>query len=742
MNKKKQKKKFAAEKSVHSASVKGTKTPVEEITNQQVNKHQAFMLIFMSLFVFILYSNTLNYPFHFDDEVTIVENINLRMTEISWQQIKNIYKDFLGLRPIPLATFAVNYYFGQYNTFGYHLFNIIIHIINGILIFFFVKKTIMMACDNGLTQFHDQEKQNIDILIPFFSSLIWMVHPLQTNSVTYIVQRMNSMATLFFLLTLLLYIQGRIIQIKNQVATMKTGGKKMTGSKNHYIFFLACLFTLLPAFGCKETSVTLPFFILLYEFYFFQDLNSSALKKSLIIFVILFFLMIIVIQVFISFQLIIGYFYMYYEGYSFTMSQRVLTELRVVIFYLSLLFFPHPNRLNFDHDFPLSDSLLNPYTTILSLFAIIGLISIALLKAKKEKFLSFGILWFFGNLVIESSIIPLDIIFEHRIYLPSIMVTTVFTVAAWRWLKSNRFRIGFLSALVILLSLWTFQRNSIWQDPITLWQDCVKKSPNKDRPHADLGRSYELAGRLDEAIEEYKKTLKINPLHQFTLRNLGLAMYKKGNLDESISFYRKALQSDPYLAEAHNDLGVALIDKKMLEEGIYHYQQAIKLKPTHPEAHANLEKAIQGLSQINNRIAEILKKSKNDSINPDYYQQLGFLHYRKGNFDAGMEYYQKALSLDSTNSKSLKGIAAIYAEKNEYVSAISTFKKVLELQPRDPGIYYNIACMYSLQGNRENAIFWLQRAISNGFSNWELMNNDKDLKNIKEMKEFRQLLKQ
>ncbi|RJP80146.1 MAG: tetratricopeptide repeat protein [Desulfobacteraceae bacterium] len=694
-----------------------------------LNKLQIIMLVFMSFFVFILYSNTLNYPFHFDDEVTIVENKNLQLTEISWEQIQNIYQNFFGFRPIPLATFAFNYYFGQYDTFGYHLFNIVLHLINGILIFFFVRKTIILSGNNGITKYSDREKRTAEIFVPFFSALIWMVHPLQTNSVTYIVQRMNSMATLFFLLTLLLYAQGRMTQTKT-----------LSESNTHYLLYILSFISLLLSFGCKETAIIFPFIVLLYELYFFQDFNPSVLKKTMIISAVLLLLLMIIIQILIGFRLIMGYFSLYYEGYPFSMPQRVLTELRVVIYYLSLLFYPHPDRLNFDHDFPLSYSLVDPYTTILSLFAVGSLISLALLIAKKEKVISFGVLWFFGNLVIESSIIPLDIIFEHRTYLPSIMVITVFTAAVWRFLKVDRFRITFLSALAILLSFWTYQRNIVWQTPISLWQDCVKKSPDKDRPHADLGRSLELAGRIDEALLEYQKTLQINPYHQFTLRNLGLLFYRKGDLDKAIFYYNKALESDSTLSEAHNDLGVALIDKKQLEEGIYHYKQALRYKPNHPEAPLNLKKAEDGLRKINSRISLLKKKIRKTKNNPDDYSDLGVLYYQKGKFSNAMDSFQKALLIEPDHLKALKGIATVNTAKNEFESAISIFKNIQKSYPDDAGIAYNIACVYSLQNNQEEAIYWLEKAIENGFNNWELMKTDRDLKNIREAETFKKLL--
>ena len=734
---------MASKKQKKKKIVRPTRNKIDQVnqvgTTLRDCRVELIMLVLMCIFVFLLYAHTLKYPFHFDDEVTIIENANLKVTSVTWEQIKGIYKNFSGFRPTSLATFALNYYLGQHETFGYHLFNILIHIINGLMIYLFVQKTIRLNEVHKPVNNCKLTTDNHLLFVPFFTALIWMVHPLQTNSVTYIVQRMNSLACLFYMTAMVLYIQGRLIHtgiLINGADVRRPVNQKQKA----FFYYSASLIASLLAFGSKEISITLPFFILLYETYFFQNLDRKFIKRSSVIIVLLVIMTAIAIEVLIGSDIIYWYFNVYYEGYSFTPLQRVLTEFRVVIYYLGLFFFPHPNRLNFDHDFPLSYSLLDPATTLLSLGAIIIMLTASVFFARKEKILSFGILWYFGNLAIESSVIPLDIIFEHRVYLPSIMVSMIITCFIWRNIKPVPVKIALLSFLTVVLSFWTFHRNLVWETPISLWEDCVKKSPNKARPHADLGRSLEMAGRLDEAIDEYRKTLKINPFHQFTLRNLGLALYKKGDLDQAIFYYRKALESDPTLGEAHNDLGVALIDKKQIEEGIYHYKKALKFKPNHPEAPANLKKAIIGLKQINDHITTAEAQAKMDPSNPKYYQHLGFLFYQKGKFQTGIDYYKQALSLNPTDIQSLKGLAEIYIQIKKYESAISLLQKILVLQPDDSSTYYNMACIFSLQNKKKEAIFWLDRAFKAGFIKRETLMNDRDLKNLRQTKEFKKLI--
>ncbi len=696
-------------------------------------KADLILLSVLSVFTFLLYAHTLHYPFNFDDEITITQNPNLHLTELSWIIVSNMFRFVYGLRPISTATFALNYYWGGLDVFGYHLVNVIIHILNGILIYLLVKKTLTVLQENGQGGTITDHGLPHLLYIPFFSSLIWLAHPLQTNSVTYIVQRMNSLACLFFLLSMILYIQGR--KHKIQAASISN----QTTYTSHLLFGGSFISGLL-ALGCKEIAVTLPFYILLYELFFFQGLRKKAITFFFGGTIIVTLLSILLFQLIIGFGYLKSYFATYYAGFPFTMYQRVLTEFRVVVHYISLFFFPHPDRLNFDYDFTISQSFTDPITTLLSAGILIGLVLFAIAVSKKERLLSFGILWFIGNLAIESSIIPVDLIFEHRTYLPSVYLSVIVLTLLWRFITADRFKMGLYLLITVLLAYWTIERNNIWSSPIVFWQDCVKKSPHKDRTHANLGKALAAEGLWDEAIAAYQKALQLNLYHQFALRNMGLAFYHKGKLDEAIDYYRRALQSDPELADAHNDLGVALIDKKQLEEGIFHYREALRLQPNHPDAPANLRRAVEGLEKFNRQISITLDRLKTEPQNIEYLSRLGRLYFLKGNFREAMDYYHQALYLDGRHLPALQGKAAVQMVTKEYDSAIETFKQMLRIQPDDNRIYYNIACAYSLRNNKSQALHWLRKAVINGFTKREVMEQDKDLSNIRNTKEYQYII--
>ena len=297
-------------------------------------------------------------------------------------------------------SFALNYYMHQYDQAGYRAVNIAI-LVAGLAFFFLIKTTVIIARERtsgpGILEGLDPAH------VAFFAMLVWVVHPLHTQSVTYIVQRMNSMASMFYILSMLCYVRGRL----------GTG-------RTRWGLYLVSIVTGALAIGSKEIATTLPFFILLYEWYFFRDLSWEWARRQVlpVIGIIAFVLLLLVLFAGVHF---LQYILVAYYFREFTMLQRVLTELGVVVFYLSQILLPHPSRLNLEHDFPLSNSLFEPATAA-SLGLIVVLLALAAVTARKNRLLSFAILWFFGNLAIESSFIGLEIIFDHRTYLPSIFV--------------------------------------------------------------------------------------------------------------------------------------------------------------------------------------------------------------------------------------------------------------------------------------------------------------------------------
>lgn len=359
------------------------------------------------------YSNTFYVPFLFDDEANILKNPNIQIRVFTWERcmqlIGNTYKE--SIRVFSYFTLTLNYYFGEFNVFGYHLVNFSVHIASGVFLYWFLMLTFNLP-------FLKEKYGSVSYKVALFTSLIFISHPIQTQSVTYIVQRMSSMAGMFYLLAMVLYVKGRLA----------------TGNRQ-YVYFGAAGLTYLLGIFSKENVAILPLFILIYEFYFFQNLTISPKGKKILLAVAL-----IVGLIALAGLVVWGkrYYDLIIEGYKirdFTLEERVLTQFRVVLYYVTLLAYPHPSRLNLDYDFPISKTILDPPTTLISILIVGGLLGYSIWTAKKRPVLSFCILWYFGNLVIESSIFPLEMVFEHRLYLPAIGPFVLFSLSVVRGIE-------------------------------------------------------------------------------------------------------------------------------------------------------------------------------------------------------------------------------------------------------------------------------------------------------------------
>jgi hypothetical protein len=234
---------------------------------------------------------------------------------------------------------------------------------------------------------------------------------------------MASMGGMFYLLSLVLYIKGR----------RSTGWPRIFYIGGMVLSYLLGVFT-------KENVAILPLFIVLYEFFFFQKLDLSPKGKNIL------FVLISALLVLGAFGFFIWgerYIQLIKEGYeyrTFTMLERVLTQSRIVLYYLTLLVFPHPSRLNLDYDFSISKTILEPPTTLISILIIAGLTGYSIWIAKRKPVLSYFILWYFGNLVIESSIFPLEMVYEHRLYLPAVGPFVLFSLLIVRGIEKLRVR--------------------------------------------------------------------------------------------------------------------------------------------------------------------------------------------------------------------------------------------------------------------------------------------------------------
>jgi tetratricopeptide (TPR) repeat protein len=561
-------------------------------------------------------------PFIFDSRSNIESNPHIRISKITPDELADAaFQSPSKQRPLPNISFALNYYLHGYNVVGYHVVNILIHISAGFFLYFFVKSTLRTPALRS--------RYRNDMWISFFTAAVWMIHPLQTQSVSYIVQRMNSLCAMFYILSILLYARFRL------------SGQQ----RNKWWLFSGCILTGVLSLASKQIAVTLPVFIVIYEWYFFRDLDFKWLKNHIPLLTGCLLLAAVIALALLGSNPL-DRILQEYRGRDFTLAQRLLTEPRVIIFYISLLLWPHPSRLNLDHDFTLSSSLTDPLTTFFAILTIAALIGLAVATAKKQRLFSFCILWFFGNLVIESSIIALEIIFEHRVYLPFMAFSLIVALVAYRWVKPRWLQAVLLGALVTVGAVWTYERNAVYSDRITFWQDCVNKSPRKARPYNNLGVALADRGHHKEAIEKYRKALQIDPQYPDPIGNIGLSLAEQGKVEESITQFLKALEIKPNDAKTLNNLGASLVVMQRYTEAVQHLSKALTLAPYYAQAHNNLGVALQRQGRLEKAIDHFSIAVK---LDPDYaiaYNNLGTVLANQGRFEEAIAQFSAALKIN------------------------------------------------------------------------------------------------
>ena len=421
-------------------------------------KRNLIIFAILTATILIVYSNSLLCPFHYDDSVNIIRNKNIHMTEFNWESVKaswfaggargDIYHPIL-YRPVAMFSFALNHYFHGLEVLGYHVVNVIVHIITALFLFLFIMQVLTLP---KLKEKYGEYAWQIAGI----AALLWAINPVQLTNVTYIVQRQNALCGMFYIAGLYFYIKAR---------------KRY--SLHQYIFSGVAI---VLAMGSKENAILAFPAIALLELMFF-----GITRKKLYVFggfIVAGFLLTLAVQGWETFtfsQLQTGF-----AKRDFTMGERLLTESRAIVFYIMILLIPYHGALSLTHVIPVSRGLFDPPETLIAL-SIIGIILLlTALKTKKQPLIAFCVYFFFLNHLVEGTIIPLELIYEHRNYIPSFFfflpVAIVIIHLSRRYLKQAV--IVATAMLVLFFGFNTYVQNAAWQTDLRLWADVCKKSPD------------------------------------------------------------------------------------------------------------------------------------------------------------------------------------------------------------------------------------------------------------------------
>ena len=546
-----------------------------------------FLVCFTGL---VVYSNTFTAPFQWDEYHFLIANPLIKNLDYFISPLRAAHSEYYpGLigRYVGYLSFALNYHFHGFDVVGYHIVNILIHILSALSLYLLVTLTFRTPrlARSGIGGRSGE--------VALFTSLLFVSHPLQIEAVTYVFQRFASLVALFYLVSMIMYVKGRLITDGLPPANAgKSRGRPA-------VYFLFSFIFAVLAMKTKENAFTLPLVIILYDFFFF----NGPLRKRILYGAPLLLTMAIIPLTLIGVDRplgrIIGAAGSATRGATYiSRSSYLFTQFRVVLTYLRLLAFPINQDI--DYSYPVYHSFFN-FHVLLSFLIILSIACAAFYmffssrRGAELRVVSFGLLFFLVALSVESGIIPIPMLIdEYRVYLPSAGMFLAAAVSVYYLSErsarkgAHRIAVLFLAVVVMLYSAAAYTRNETWGSRIGLWQDAAGKSPGTVTPHFVLGTIYESKGDLDKAKEQYDMVLRHRPDDVDTRINLGNIYKSEGMIDKAVEQYDIALRLKPGDAITHNNLGNAYNIEGLYDKAMEQFLIAVRLNPDLAEAYFNL----------------------------------------------------------------------------------------------------------------------------------------------------------
>jgi tetratricopeptide (TPR) repeat protein len=404
----------------------------------------------------------------------------------------------------------------------------------------------------------------------------------------------------------------------------------------------------------KEVAVTLPLILWIYDLYFMKPGGGTErntrqkgflFSNARVYMGYLPFVFLVVIPYLMVRKVFFGS--MVFHGSLADVWNNLITQTGVLTQYIQLLFFPL--GLTIEHDIPVPQGFLNPGVIFSMVFLSALLFSAYYLykKGGEWKIVSFFVLWFFIA-ILPTTVVPLNAVLqENRGYLPGVGFSffAAFVLTRSRW--SRRLSVFLLCLLISIYSLITFQRNWVWKNDSSLWEDAVSKAPGSPRAHDNLGLAYFNGRHYQEAEKEFMEAIRYHPQYFYAYYNLGVLYQVQGRWDEAIDHYRKAVEITPGFFRAYYNLGLAFKSKGDFEDAIRSYQKAIDI----------------------------------DSRYPFVYNNLGVIYYQNKRYPDAVQAFREAIDRDPTYVKAYYNLGNVYSELGDNKEAIAAYQAALRIQP-------------------------------------------------------------
>lgn len=668
-------------------------TPPVSPRSTAVPFHLPGTFLLLAIIAYVLYGNSIANQFVFDDIPLIRDNPLIKSpgnipSIIGWENGVPLY------RPVRYLSYMIDYAISGMNPAGYHVANILYHAITAWVIFLLLS----LLMRNRLTA--------------VIGAVLFVAHPIATDSVTYLSGRRDILVTLFYLCAFYHFVRYREQPRAWRLALVT-------------LFFILAL-------GSKEMAVTFPAVCLLYDFTLswtklaagkgsILEHSRSALKDMVARGWKIYLPTGILALFFIYYKIILYYPSLRSTFYGGSATSNFSTILRIICHYIKQVLFPVVLHADYSYNsFPLSHSFFEP--RVIGAGLVLGMLLWLTVRALTWKpWVFFGGLWFFITLLPVCQIFPHhELMAEHYLYLPLVGVL-VLASPLWEYLlaRQRTGAIALISVLVLLFSVRTVVRNRDWKDGMTLWTSVLKNAPQCARAHDNLGTEYYNRGDYRTALNHYQQAVRIRPEHAIFHNNLGRVYGALGDLENAQAELTKAAELNPTLSETMNNLGIVYYQKKQYEKAVWLFALSDRRKPDARVAF-NLAKAQLKLGHPDKAQASLQKALQLQPGYADAYRELGVLLRKQGNNDGALHAFSRLLSLKPQDAEAHCNMGAIYYDQKAYAKAAAALEKGLAINPQLPKAYFVLADSYAKMDNLPRAAATYEQACAHNGQNAEV----------------------
>ncbi|HWA72005.1 MAG TPA: tetratricopeptide repeat protein [Polyangiaceae bacterium] len=632
----------------------------------------------------IAYANSFHGPFIFDDAPSIVENPSIRTLQFPEVLLAPPSALTTTGRPIVNLSLAVNYAIGGTAVEGYHVVNLALHLLAALLLFALVRRTLLLPSLS-------REFASVATELAFAVALLWGVHPLQTESVSYVVQRAEVLVGLFYLGTLYCVLRG---------ATAARSGR----------WYAAAVGSCALGMASKEVMVSAPLVAVLFDRTFIAGSFKESLRRRSHLWLALaatWLLPIVLLQTTGNRDDSAGF------GLGMTSWEYARSQFGFIVHYLRLTFWPHPLVLDYGRSIAHDAEEIVPYALLV--LALVAATARGLVRQQKWAFLG---ACFFLILSPTSSIVPLpgQTASEHRMYLPLAALVTLLVLSTYR--VSLRFgpgvrraTVALLAALAVALGARTYYRNRDYQSEFAIWNATVQHRPENDRAYLTRGSVYWTNGQREAALSDYERALTLNPQNPKAYVGRGNVHIDEGRYDQARWDYEKAIELSPKLADAYNGRGEVFAHEGQIDAAMKDFERAIELHPGLAQAHYDLAEAYSATGAID---AAIASYDRVIQLRPDYanaYNSRGSAYDSKGEVDDAIRDYGKAIALRPEFVEALSNRCSAYEVKRQLDAALQDCDKAIALRPTFAEAYSNRGNVLQAKGEFDAAIRDYDKAI-------------------------------